>query len=99
MEPSPIAETGVGAPANDTTAISTLAVICFPTLNGLPYFLVMRHLLEVCPKQSDNAIIPVKCVHHPDGLKANRESISRSDFDEEIFNCIKHPTYLSSLWQ
>ena len=49
MEPSPIAETGVGAPANDTTVLSTLAVICFPTLNGLPYFLVMRHLLEVCP--------------------------------------------------
>ena len=49
MEPSPVAETGEGAPAEGTTAINTIAAICFPTLNGLPSFLVKRHLLEVCP--------------------------------------------------
>ena len=40
---------GVGAPANDTTALSTVAAICFPTLDSLPSFLVTRHPLEVCP--------------------------------------------------
>ena len=40
---------GVGAPANDTTALCTVAAISFPTLNGLPPFLVTRHPLEVCP--------------------------------------------------
>ena len=59
MEPSPIAETGVGAPAKDTTALSTLAVICFPTLNGLPYFFVMRHLLEVCPLSRGTNLEPL----------------------------------------
>lgn len=49
VEPSPVAETGMGAPANDTTALRIVAAICFPTWNGLPHFLVTRHLLEVCP--------------------------------------------------
>ena len=40
---------GVGAPANDTTALRTVAAICLPTLDGLPPFLVTRHPLEVCP--------------------------------------------------
>jgi len=40
---------GVSAPANDTTALRTVAAICFPTLDGLPHFLVTRHPLEVCP--------------------------------------------------
>ena len=39
---------GVGAPANDTTALRTVAAICLPTLDGLPPFLVTRHPLEVC---------------------------------------------------
>ncbi len=50
---------GVGAPANDTTALSTIAAICFPTLNGLPYFLVMRHLLEVCPLSRGAKVEPL----------------------------------------
>ena len=40
---------GVGAPANDTTALRTVAAICLPTLDGLPPFLATRHPLEVCP--------------------------------------------------
>ena len=40
---------GVGAPANDTTALRTVAAICLPTLDVLPPFLVTRHPLEVCP--------------------------------------------------
>jgi hypothetical protein len=37
---------GVGAPANDITALRTVAAICLPTLDGLPPFLVTRHPLE-----------------------------------------------------
>jgi hypothetical protein len=40
-------------------ALSALAVICFPTLNGLPYFLVMRHLLEVCPLSRGTNLEPL----------------------------------------
>jgi hypothetical protein len=40
--------TGVGAPANDTTALSTIAAICFPTFERFAILFVMRHLLEVC---------------------------------------------------
>ena len=73
IEPSPASETGVGAPANDTTALCTVAAICFPTLNGLPYFLVMRHLMEVCSLSRGAKFEPLsnplqagfRFLHHP----------------------------------
>jgi hypothetical protein len=73
LEPSPATETGVGAPANDTTALCTVAAICFPTLNGLPYFLVMRHPMEVCSLSRGAKFEPLsdplqagfRFLHHP----------------------------------
>jgi hypothetical protein len=73
LEPSPATETGVGAPANDTTALCTVAAICFPTLNGLPYFLVMRHPMEVCSLSRGAKFKPLsdplqagfRFLHHP----------------------------------
>jgi hypothetical protein len=73
IEPSPATETGVGAPANDTTALCTVAAICFPTLNSLPYFLVTRHLMEVCSLSRGAKFEPLsnplqagfRFLHHP----------------------------------
>lgn len=73
IEPSPATETGVDAPANDTTALCTVAAICFPTLNGLLYFLVTRHLMEVCSLSREAKFDPLsnplragfRFLHHP----------------------------------
>ena len=50
---------GVGAPANDTTALRTVAAICFPTLDGLPPFLVTRHPLKVGPLSCEAKFEPL----------------------------------------